>query len=627
MASFAEFKREVEATAAAGDIGSARAALVERVYGNPAIFEYPYLASELAKLLANQPEIRVAILSTYTMESIAPLLSAYAAAAGQRISLYFGPFGQFETEILNTGSGLHQHQPRIVFVSWRIEDISPAIAARYLELSPQDATVEADSVLARLRGLLTGLRSATPDAAIVVHRLVAADDSALGILDREHAAGRAALIDRLNSGLGQIACDLVGVHLLDAAALAARVGPAWYDPRYWFRARAPHGPAAWAALAAEYAKFIRAAAGQAKKVLACDLDNTLWGGVLGEDGVDGIQIGGEYPGSAFAAFQCELRQLARRGVVLAINSKNNEADVREAFENRRELALALTDFAASRINWNDKAANLRELADELSLGLDSFVFIDDSAIEVAHVRRELPEVTVVQTPADPADLPGLLSRRGYFDSLTYSAEDRQRSSFYQAEAGRRELSRAAAGDLPSFWRSLQMRLIVSRVGPAETPRVAQLTQRTNQFNMTTRRYSEAQVAALAASAEHFLRVYRLEDRFGDNGQIAVVLAKRGAEAWTIDTFLMSCRVIGRTVESSILSLVAAEARAAGAKRLLADFVPTKKNAPARGVYAAYGFQQDRVDADGTERYSLDLAAPIRPVPDWMTVRQGAAAGV
>jgi FkbH-like protein len=245
------------------------------------------------------------------------------------------------------------------------------------------------------------------------------------------------------------------------------------------------------------------------------------------------------------------------------------------------------------------------------------VFIDDNPVELEIIQQQLPEVTLVQAPREAADLPGLLSRRGYFDHVIFSEEDRRRGEWYQAQAQRAQFARSS-GDIESFYRSLAMRLTVLEVGDAELARVAQLTQRTNQFNMTTRRYSEADIRRFLGSSDHVVRAYRLEDRFGDNGVIGVVIMERAGDVCRLDTFLMSCRVIGRTVETAIVALIAEEARARQAVAVIGEFLPTKKNAPAREVYPKLGFGKV-AESETCITWRLDLAGPRLDVPGWFEV--------
>ncbi len=613
-----ELRAQVKQLTDDGRHGSAYRLLAERAQSGPAFHEYPWLARELAAMQGDGiPEatpFRLAFLNTYTLEPIRESLRAQGLAARFDIDAYFGGYGQLEQEVLDPGSGMARHRPHAVVLAWLLEDVAPALASAPLTLGPEQIDAEIDAVIERATRIVAGATETVAGAQVLMHSFVAPEHPALGILDTAADGGHTAIVSRLNDGLRALAAENPAVHVLDCGRLARLAGERWRSPRHWFSSRALHAPEALALLAAEYVKFVRAIAGKAKKVLVTDLDNTFWGGILGEDGVDGIAIGDSYPGNAYLAYHRELATLAARGVVLAINSKNNESDVREAFERRDEIALDWDAFASKRINWTDKATNLREIAAELSLGLDSFVFIDDSPYELEMVASELPEVTTVMAPKEPAELPGLLSRAGYFDTLIYSAEDRKRTDLYRSQARRAELQRGAP-DLESFYRSLAMTLTAETVDAASVARVAQLTQRTNQFNMTTRRYTEADVERMRADPDFALHAYRLTDRFGDNGVISVAISRKSAKEWEIDTLLMSCRVIGRTVETAILALLARDAERAGAEALLGRFAPTRKNEPASDVYERHGFIRTAQHDDGSV-WRLALPASIA-VPDWI----------
>lgn len=579
--------------------------------------EFPWLAKELACCSIQHTTYRLAFLSTFTLEPIRDVLRAIALAQNFDLSLYFGGFQQLEQEVIIKGSGLAKHKPNGIIFAWSLQDLSPRLWQSVLDLSESEIRTEMETVINRIGALVENCKANFPHAQLLLHTLVAPTYSALGAIDFKHNCGHSRVISDLNSGLRELARTTNGVELVDCEGLAQRVGCEWFDARYWYTARAPFGPKGLTALAFEYVKYVRAFTGKTKKVLVVDLDNTLWGGILGEDGIDGVALGPNYPGNAFMAFQYEIKQLSKRGVVLAINSKNNESDVREAFEKHNHMVLKWDSFAAKRINWQDKASNMRQLAEELSLGLDSFVFLDDNPYELEMIQQALPEVTVVAVPTEPSELPYLLSRLGFFDNVIYSEEDRKRSEFYHSQVKRTQLKKSST-DLDTFYRSLEMRLTVYDIGEAQIPRVAQLTQRTNQFNMTTPRYAESDIRRFTEDSEYLVLAYGLEDRFGDNGIISVMIVKKQEQNWYLDTFLMSCRVIGRTVESAILSLLVRQARQAGVKSIIADFVPTKKNTPAKDVYPQHGFGLAEEGSDSV-RYQLDLVSADLRVPSWFEV--------
>jgi FkbH-like protein len=339
-----------------------------------------------------------------------------------------------------------------------------------------------------------------------------------------------------------------------------------------------------------------------------DLDNTLWGGVIGDDGLNGIVLGqGSALGEGFVAVQDYAKDLARRGIILAVCSKNDEQNALEPFDKHPEMVLKRSDIASFRANWDDKVANIRAIAEDLNIGLDALVFLDDNPFERNLVRARLPMVAVPEVPDDdPALVPRVLADAGYFESLRLTDEDRQRTLQYQENRERAEL-RASATDLDGYLRSLEMRLPWGQFDKLSQQRVVQLINKTNQFNLTTRRYTDADVEAVIAHPSQFGLHMRLLDRFGDNGIIAIVIGKLGEDAsLVIDTWLMSCRVLGRQVEAVTLNLIAAQAKALGAKRLVGEYIPTAKNGMVRDHYQKLGFTTVFQADDGASRSVLDL---------------------
>ncbi len=362
--------------------------------------------------------------------------------------------------------------------------------------------------------------------------------------------------------------------------------------------------------------FARALKGRNKKCLVLDCDNTLWGGIIGEDGMAGIRLGETHPGSAYVELHGALLDLYHRGILLALNSKNNHADAVAVFREHPSSALRPNHFVAMRINWQDKAQNIREIAAELNIGLDSIVFLDDSPFECQYVREALPEVTVVQLPEDPTHYASIVRRLTYFDTLAISAEDRRRSDMYHAQVRRAELQRSNLSP-EEYLQTLQMTLRIAPVSEFTIPRVAQLTQKTNQFNLTTRRYSEADVRRLAADPAWRLYCAELTDKFDSSGIIAAAFVEDRPGEARIDTFLMSCRVIGRGVEQALIARIAADTKSHGAKSMLAQFVPTPKNGLAATFLERMGFRC----ISETERrwWAFDVETSVISTPDWLRI--------
>ena len=474
-----------------------------------------------------------------------------------------------------------------VVVLARIEELAPAFCEEF----SRDADALSgltESVGERLRALLREIRARTP-AMIFLANFPPLPRLNSGLGDTMRAASQTAALQKLNLALGAICREMSGAFIFDLERTVAMHGlQGWHDARLFALARQPWSVLAQIAVARALARTLRAAIVAPAKCLVVDADNTLWGGIVGEDGLGGIALGDDYPGNVFKALQKYLRVLKDRGVLLALVSKNEEADVLAVLGQHRDSVLHENDFAARRINWQEKSINLREVAAALNLGLDALVFFDDNPFEREEVKRALPEVAVIDVPDDPLEFIATIEDSGWFDQLVFSAEDEQRTALYRQQAARIEASQTAASP-EEFLAGLEMVATIGRVGPETLPRVAQLLAKTNQFNLTTRRHSAAQIAQMIESGAVALWM-RLADRFGDHGLVGVAIAQPIDGAWTIDTFLLSCRVIGRHVETALLAQLAACVRARGGVELTGEYVPSARNSQVADFYPNHGFE-------------------------------------
>ena len=518
---------------------------------------------------------------------------------------------------MDPDSALYRREPTVVLLAVEGEDWVPEAYRDFLRLS----ATEFDGVVSRFRDEASALLSAFRgrcNAPVVVHNFAPPSYLAAGALDAKQPQGQQELIRRLNDALADISRTITGVHLLDYAALVGRHGAAnWYDARMRHFARAPIAATMQTHLAAEHLKYLRALSGLSKKCLVVDLDNTLWGGVLGEEGPLGIQLGSTYPGSAFVEFQHRLLDLHTRGVILAVASKNNPSDVDEVFQANPAMVLKKSHFAEMQVHWNSKTVSLPEIARRLNIGLEHCVFADDNPVECEEVRRSLPMVTVIELPPQPERYSEVLLQEGLFDTLGLTDEDRRRGELYRQRA-EAEALRASIGSVEDYYRDLQMELSLAPVDRVSLPRAAQLTQKTNQFNATTRRYSEADVERRTSDANWVVTSIGVRDRFGDNGIVGLVMAHCEDGVLNVDTFLLSCRVIGRGVETAMLAHLCDRARAADARALSATVIPTNKNEPVRDLFARHGFAKASEEADGTTRWTFDLTQSEIAWPDWFT---------
>jgi len=548
--------------------------------------------------------VRVFVLSSFTFELVIPYLVVEGARCGLAVTAATGPYGQLEQQVLDTGSQLYAFDPSVIVVAPRVEDIAPELADGFMALSAESVEAAIDGYVERLAGLLRTVRERST-AQVMLWNQPPLRRLGAGLADASLERSQQHAIAEVNRRLARVTSSISNTVLFDAARIATELGTKqWNDLKLQVLARIPLSGAAQLAIGKHLARTMRAMRQPACKCLVLDLDNTLWGGVLGEDGVAGISLGEHHPGNVYKVFQHVLRTYRDRGVLLAIASKNNEADVAEVFATHADMVLRREDFAATQIHWNDKASSLRAIAKELNIGVDALAFFDDSAIERAWVREQLPEVTVIDVPADPLRYVDALDESKAFDQLVVTAEDRVRTAQYRNEAGRRELEHSA-GSLEEFLRALQMKIVIGRIDGTTMPRAVQLLSKTNQFNVTTRRHTEGDLAELLAGDGAIGLWMRVSDRYGDSGLVGLGVAVREDTEYRLDSFLMSCRVLGRNAEHALLHAIVKRARQHGAKTLLGEFIPTKKNAPAVGFFTDAGFT---AIAGRTNWWRLDLAA-------------------
>jgi FkbH-like protein len=559
-------------------------------------------------------QVRVGLVGSATTSHLAALLHVAAARHGVALEVYEGPYGQYQQEVLDPGSGLHAFRPDVVVL---------AVDQRELHLPNVSATPEQDLAAEVQRWTSTWATVRERLGAVVIQpTFVPTDVDVFRNLALSLPGSRRRQVRRLNLELGERAGD--GVFLVDAEMVAATTGlHVWADDRYWFLSKHAVGLGAVPAFAREVGTVLAAALGLSRKVIVLDLDNTLWGGVVGEDGVAGLALGDGPAGEAYVAFQEHLLDLRRRGVLLAVVSKNNDADARAPFLEHPDMRLRLEDFAAFRATWQDKPAQIRALADELSLGLDSFLFVDDNPFEREGVRQALPEVEVLDLPDDATGYVQALAAHPGLEPAAFTEEDTRRTQAYRALAAAAQTA-AAAGTREDFLRDLDMEATFEPVGEANLRRVVQLVGKTNQFNLTTRRHTAAAVTALLARPGAVGLALRLRDRFADHGLVGVVLAAPEGTDLVVDTWLMSCRVLGRGADVVTMRVLAEHAAAAGFGRLVGDYLPTDRNAPAESAFKDAGFTLVRQEASGS-RWALTLGQDRVPDPGILRVRPAAPA--
>ena len=601
-------RKNIDLAIAANDAALAMAMMTElwSVHAGPATA--PLVLSWFNKLQGmagglDAKPLRLTVLRSFSVEPAIPLLRAAALLGGVQLDVTLGDFNTYSQDLLSPDSPAYASSPDVVVLAVQTRDIAPDIWAGQGLLD--EARVAA--VIAEFAGLIDAFRSRS-EAALVVHNLEQPTWPAEGVLGGQSGGCQRDAIIRINAGIVQAAAQYSGVYVLDYDGLVSRHGRAcWSDEARWLTMRLPVAMENLLHLADEWLKYLMPISGKVAKALIVDLDNTLWGGVLGEDGADGIELDGEYPGAAFQAVQRVLLDLSRRGIILGVCSKNDEGDALKVLADHPGMLVRPDDFAIFKINWQDKATNIKEIAQELNIGTDAIAFLDDNAAERLWVRQSLPEVHVIELTDDPLSYADALRAAPVFERLSLSNEDRQRKQHYADQRARQDLQGSVAS-LEDFYRSLDMHLDVFLVTASDIQRVAQLTQKTNQFNLTTRRYSEADIAKFVEDPAHMVFAARATDRFGDSGIIAVAIIAIDNNKARLDTFLMSCRVIGRTVETAVLACVVRALEDGDCQTLVGEFIPTPKNAPASEFLANHGFGEDQ---------TLKLPAPSLQVPGWI----------
>jgi FkbH-like protein len=563
--------------------------------------------SELKPLTA----LKLAVLGNSTTDLLLPALVGSAARHGVDLTCIASHYDQVIQESLDPESEINRSKPDAVLL---------AIDFRGLPLRPsigdaQAAAATVEKCLAYLETVRSALRRSS-GAICIVQTLALPPETLFGNMDRTVPGTLRWLIEELNRRIAESVIG-TGEILLDVAAIAATVGTGdWHCARQWNMGKFPFAETFIPFFSDHVGRILGALRGKTRRCLILDLDNTLWGGVIGDDGLEGIKLAqGDPTGEAHLDLQRIALSLRERGIVLAVSSKNDDETARLPFRKHPEMLLKEAHIAVFQANWSDKATNIQAIARELSLGLEAMVFVDDNPMERGLVREILPEVAVPEMPEDPALYARTLAAAGYFEAIAFSTEDAKRADYYQDNARRAALERQA-GNLDSYLASLNMRITFSPFDPVGRTRITQLINKSNQYNLTTRRYTEAEVAVLEQDRSCLTLQVRLADTFADNGMISVVICRpAGPHTWEIDTWLMSCRVLGRRVENMVLRELLARAAKWGIRTLAGWYLPTDRNGLVVDHYQKLGFALVEQGPDGSMRWAIEVeGAHVEPAP-------------
>lgn len=533
--------------------------------------------------------IRIALLGNVTTEYLGNALAEECRRYGLPAEVYNTPFRQYTQEALNPGSGFYSFSPRITLLFLEGRFLFPDwYDAVTLQRPAADKEALIEQVWAGIADVLDKIRSNSPTY-LLVNNFKVPYHSPLGILDTKQAPGLKAMLARLNGKLEDYAATLENIGIFDYNGFSAYIGHRHAEDSRMYYLSGNILPFPFLKqLAHEYMRFLLALSSRNKKCLVLDLDNTLWGGVAGEEGISGIKLDIHGPGKSYHDFQKSILNLYNRGILLAINSKNNPEDALEIMEKHPYMLLRKSHFASLQINWKDKASNMIEIAKELNIGLDSLVFFDDSPVERELVRSLLPQITVVDVPVDSSRYCDTLSQVVGFESLDLTEEDIRRNQMYEQNKEREEVQQQFT-TREQYLASLQTVMTVKEADKFTLPRVAQLTQKTNQFNMTTRRYQPGDLGHMLASGSCRVYCCSVSDRFGDNGVVGSCIIKIQDHIAHIDTFLLSCRVLGRNVEFAFLQAIVRLLREKGIETIFGEYIRTEKNRANSGFYRQAGF--------------------------------------
>ncbi len=553
---------------------------------------------------------RLAVLGGATTQFLIPLIRLFALRRGISLSMYESDFGLFEQEIWSDSSALHEFAPDIIHFHTCSQNLALGLGGDVTER----VEVEAQRFVEVYRAAAERF-----SCAVIANNFETALERPYGSLEGTLPASQSAMISVLNARIISKLPKQVFLHNIEA--LSANHGKRnWFDPRLWHLAKSAVSFDCQPYYADSLAAEIAALFGKSKKCLVLDLDNTLWGGVIGDDGITGIQLGAGHPnGEAFQNFQQYVKALKDRGVLLAVASKNEEENAFAPFREHTDMVLKESDVSCFIANWEPKDGNLIKIADQLNIGLDSLVFFDDNPAERALVRASLPDVTVLEVPDDPALYVRCLDGANLFDTVSITDEDRLRSDYFQSEGARTKLEHTTA-NYADYLTQLKMQAVAGPIHEGNLPRVTQLINKTNQFNLTTRRMTETDVRRVANTPQWYTATTRLIDRFGDNGLISVVIGKINADELSIDTWLMSCRVLKRGVEVMELARLLAFCRTRSLTRIRGFYVPTPKNKLVENHYAELGFRQGSVDGERVS-WTLDISDEIH-LTHYIDIREG-----
>jgi FkbH-like protein len=558
------------------------------------------IKKNLKKDYSKFPTIKIALLGDSATQFIVQAIKGLGFEYRINFDIYEADYNQIDQQIRDASSELYQFQPQFILIM----NSAPKLQKHFYTLSEHDQAGYADERIQSTEQYATLIHK-NCTAAILVFNIPAVQDSIFGNYSNKVQHSFLYQVRKYNLELANMSSRIANLFVVDIAAVINAKGyENSFDPRYYYNMDMVTTLDLMPLIARHCIDIIRAISGRFCKCVILDLDNTLWGGVIGDDGMEKIQIGSLGIGKAFSDFQLWLKQIKERGILLAVCSKNTEEIAKEPFESHPDMILRLEDFSVFVANWENKVKNIQYIQSVLNIGFDSFVYIDDNPMERDMVSSVLSEVVIPDMPDDPAEYLTFLQGLNLFETASYSINDKKRTEQYKAEANRKKSIEFFDSE-DEYLQSLEMLATVTDFNKFNIPRVSQLSQRSNQFNLRTVRYNEEDIRRFAGSDQYTGFVFSLQDKFGDNGIVSVVITKLENDELFIDTWIMSCRVLKRTMEQLVFNTVLSHAKQAGLRRIIGEYLPTKKNVIVKGLLAQMGFK-----ADGDYRWKLDIDGAV-----------------
>lgn len=547
--------------------------------------DFNHLKKNLKKDFSNLKKIKVALLGDTATQFLAQALKGMAYERGLNLEMWESDFNQIERQVFDPGSELYRHEPDIVIVF----QSTHKLLGKYNKLNPAEFDALAEKEIEKIDSLVANIKGKTK-AKVLYYNYPEINDAVFGNFASKHASSFLFQLRKLNYELMTFAANNNNFYICDISSIQNLLGKSnFFHTSVYINTEMVLSIQALPYVASVTMDVISAIDGRFKKCVILDLDNTTWGGIIGDDGLENIQIGTLGIGKAFSEFQYWIKKLKHRGIIVAVCSKNTESVAKEPFEKHPEMVLRLADISVFVANWENKADNIRKIQQVLNIGFDSMVFLDDNPFERNMVRENLPEVTVPELPEDPAEYLEYLYSLNLFETTSFSKEDEERTKLYQVEAQRNSVQQSFANEA-DFLKSLNMVSVVEPFNKFNTPRVAQLSQRSNQYNLRTVRYTDAEIENLSVSDKHLTFSFTLEDKFGDNGLICVViLSEEDPETLFIENWFMSCRVLKRGMEHFVLNRLVEAAKRRGASKIKGEYIPTPKNDLVKDHYESLGF--------------------------------------